>query len=528
MSKTAVGIYVSTKNVDIVELSGSKSAPVLTGFTRQEIPPESSALTEAAKESKNNQQDRVAVAIREGLDKLKISPQSAQTVLPSGDVMIRYFDMPALPRSEQAQAVRFEAKKYVPFRLDEIVSDFKVSPNSRDKKSMDIFFMSATKERLNTHVGKFTAAGIQAAGIDIMSFALFRMLLLNKKAEVKDTLATLYIDNDRESVSIHIMESGMPFMSRDLKIMADDKDALFEKMASELRVSIDYYRRQKANHDVSRIIVCGDSLFAGLDAYIADELKIITETLYDFTKVKNADKAPPSAIIAIGAALKGLGNTNYSVNLSPFHAIMQKKQAFNVVAIEGIAAILIILITYLFANLSLRGIVSESRQLDKKASALSKTTSMMDVKKLTDRKNETIENLKFLQLVQANRASTAKKLSVIAKNIASQRTSSGGLWISKLSFKEAFVKSASRFPADIAREVLISGSSFSRDGAGETEYVNRFFESLKTDKEFMDYLKHIELVSMDRSNVEGQWVTSFDISVYSQKIYDTARGRGRK
>jgi len=528
MSKTAVGIYISSKNVDIVELTGSKSFPVLSGFTRQEIPPESSMLAEAAKESKNNQQDAVAVAIREGLDRLKIKPQSVQTVLPSGDVMIRYFDMPALPKSEQAQAVRFEAKKYVPFKLDEIVSDFKVLLPSKNKKSIDVFFMSATKERLNTHIGKFTAAGVQAAGIDIMSFTLLRVVMLNKKAEAKDTLAILYIDNDRESVSIHIMESGMPFMSRDLKVMADDKDALFEKMASELRVSIDYYRRQKANHDVSRIIVCGDSLFAGLDAYIADELKIITETLYDFTKVKNADKTPPSAIIAIGAALEGLGKSNYSVNLSPFHAVMQKKQAINIIAIEAIAAVLIILITYLFANLSLRGIVSESRQLDKKASALSKTTSMLDVKKLTDRKNEIIENLTFLQLVQANRASIAKKLSAIAKNIASQRTSSGGLWISGLSFKEAFVKSASRFPTDIALEVLISGSSFSRDGSGETEYVNRFFESLKTDKEFMHYLKDIELVSIDRSNVEGQWIASFAVSVYSQKIYDTAKRRGRK
>lgn len=528
MSNTAVGIYISSKNVDIVELAGSKSAPVLSGFTRQEIPPESSMLTETTQESKNNQQDRVAVAIKEGLDKLKIKPQSVQTVLSSNDVMIRYFDMPVLPKSEQAQAVRFEAKKYVPFKLDEIVSDFKVLPPSKYKKSMDVFFISAPKEKLNTHIGKFTAAGVQAAGIDIMPFAILRMLMLNKKAEAKDILVILYADNDRESVSIHIMESGMPFMSRDLKVMTDDKDALFEKIVSELRVSIDYYRRQKARHDVSKIVICGEPLLTGLDAYIANELKIITETFYDFSKVKNANKTPPSAIVALGTALEGLGKSNYSVNLSPFQAGIQKRQAISVIAIEAIAAILIVLITYFFASLPLRGIVSQSRQLDKQASALSKATSLLDVKKLTDTKKDMVEGLKFLQLVQANRASIAQKLSVIAKNTASQRASAGGLWINRLSFREVFVKSASKLPTDIAREILISGSSFSRDGSGETEYVNRFFESLKTDKKFMDYLKFIELGSIERSNVEGQWAASFAVSAYSQKLSDTASQRGRR
>jgi Tfp pilus assembly PilM family ATPase len=529
MSKTAVGIYISSKNVDIIELGGSKSSPVILGFTRQEIPPEFIKPVEADKENANDQQNRAAVALKEGLDKLKIRPQSVQSVLSSSDVMIRYFDMPAIPKSEYAQAVRFEAKKYVPFKLDEITSDFKVLSSSADKKSIDIFFISATKERLNAHIGRLTAAGVHAAGIDIIPFALLRMLVLHKKADARDTIAMVYADSDRESLSIHIIDSGMPFMSRELKVMTDDKDAMFEKIASELRVSIDYYRRQKARKDVSKIVICGETLAAGLDAYIADELKIITETLYDFTKVKNTGKTPSSAIIAIGTALEGLGKSSYSVNLSPFHAVMQKRQAFNIAAIEAIAVIAIIFLTYLFANLSLRGVVSELRQLEARASELPKTTSLMDVERLTDKKKDMIENLEFLQLIQSDRVSVAGKLSVIAKNISSQREPSQGVWIESLNFKEALLRSDSlKLPTDIAREILISGSFFSRDDSGEAEYINKLFYLLKEDKVFMHSLKEIELDSIERKNIEGQWIASFNISAYSQKIPDTARERGRR
>lgn len=528
MPKTSVGVYISSKNVDIIKLGGSKTSPVILGFTRQEIPPESINSAEAKKENANDQQDRVAVALREGLDKLKISPQAVYTALSSGDVMIRYFDMPAIPKSEHAQAVRFEAKKYVPFKLDEITSDFKVLASSRDKKSIDVFFISATKEKLNSHISIFTAAGVHAAGIDIIPFALFRMLILHKKTELKDAVAILCADSDRESLSIHIMESGMPFMSRDLKVVTDDKDAMFEKIASELRVSVDYYRRQKTGQDISKIVICGEALAAGLDSYIADELKIITETLYDFAKVKNTGKTPASSIIAIGTALEGLGKSGYSVNLSPFHAVMQKRQAFNIVAIEAVAAAAIILVTYVFASLSLGGVASELGQLERKASTLDKATSLLDIQKLTDREKDLMEETRFLELAQSNRASIAGKLSSLAGNTARQRTSAQGVWIEKISFREVPIKGASRFPTDIAREISISGSSFSHDGSVEAEYINRLFSSLKADSDFMHYLNHIELGSIERKSIEGQWIASFHISAYSEKIPDASRDRSRR
>jgi len=183
MSKTVVGVYISPNNVDIVALAGSKNAPVLINFIRQQIESEAASSDVEVAASRAIDKDSVATAVREGLEKLHSAPHSVQTVLGSSDFMIRYFDMPVLPKSEQQQAVRFEAKKYIPFKLDEIASDFRVLAEPKKKKAMDVFFMAATKTQINSHVANFKSTGSLVSGIDIMPLALWKVLLLHKKIE---------------------------------------------------------------------------------------------------------------------------------------------------------------------------------------------------------------------------------------------------------------------------------------------------------------------------------------------------------
>jgi len=61
--------------------------------------------------------------------------------------------------------------------------------------------MAATKAQINSHVSKFKDTGSAVAGIDIMPLALWNVLLLHKKVDIKDKAVVLYADNDRESVS---------------------------------------------------------------------------------------------------------------------------------------------------------------------------------------------------------------------------------------------------------------------------------------------------------------------------------------
>ena len=111
-------------------------------------------------------------------------------------------------------------------------------------------FVAATKSAVNGYSGMLKKAGLDPLGIDIMPFVLAKVLYLGKRISLKESIAIIYLENDRESVSVHIMEKGAPFLSRDFKITAEDRDAFFEKVASELRVSLDYHKRQGGKQEV--------------------------------------------------------------------------------------------------------------------------------------------------------------------------------------------------------------------------------------------------------------------------------------
>ena len=64
---------------------------------------------------------------------------------------------------------------------------------------------------------------------------------------------------------------------------------------------------QRPGEEISKVIICGEVLDEGLDSYIADELKIITETLSSLKEVKGTETLSPSSIVAAGAALGGIG-----------------------------------------------------------------------------------------------------------------------------------------------------------------------------------------------------------------------------
>jgi Tfp pilus assembly PilM family ATPase len=511
MAHTSIGIYISSKYIDIVLLKGSRSAPVLLDFVRQELP-------DAKTEEPGNAGTRhsISAVMKSAMGRLKAGPRPVVcTVLPSSDTIIRYFSMPLLPKSEQAQAVRFEAKKYIPFKIDEIESAFKVVPAGKNKKFMDVFFVSVAKDVLNLYLDRFSAAGIKPYSIDIISFSLLRAILLNKKVELKGTLAILYIDNDRCNMSIHIMESGMPFINRDIRIIADDKDAFFEKIVSELRVSIDYYRRQKTGRDVIKIIICGEELFVGLDAFVADELKIITEIFVNFPKIKNADKIPPSSVIAAGAALQGLGKSDYSVNFSKFEAIIQKRQSFNIFAIEAIAAIFLIAITSVISYMPLMSVKSKLKQLEAVSGHLKETTRGLSVDELSEMKQRSIEDVGLLHLVKDKRISIAEKLSSLSRHVADTRDSLSGVWIDDFSFSQAYLSKSEGVPSDVMREISVSGSAFLPEGAGEADLIDKFFDALKSDAEFMRTLNDVELSSIEKKQIDKKSFVSFKVSAYS-------------
>lgn len=101
--------------------------------------------------------------------------------LPQDEVMVRHFKMPYLPEAERSNAVKFEAQKYLPFKVDETVSDFYITQESRETKNMEALFVAVNKQTMEKYVTLFRNLGTRVSVVDVTPIALLRVLSKYKK-----------------------------------------------------------------------------------------------------------------------------------------------------------------------------------------------------------------------------------------------------------------------------------------------------------------------------------------------------------
>ncbi len=113
---STLGIYFGPKAVDVVETKGRKFLKHI------QIP--LGGVSAGEFEEKVPLEIKIVALFNEALRRNKIESKEAVLSLSGKDLIMRTFEMPNLPKDEMASAINFEAKKYIPFRVEELVSGY--------------------------------------------------------------------------------------------------------------------------------------------------------------------------------------------------------------------------------------------------------------------------------------------------------------------------------------------------------------------------------------------------------------------
>lgn len=498
MAKKGVGVYIGRNSVNVVGLSGNFKNPIIAECIKTKI----MAQAERGILGKEQQNSDIAGAISSALSQLKARPEEIFFALPEAKIMVRHFDIPLLPRSEQAQAIRFEAKKYIPFKMDEVISDFKIINISKDKKIMRIFFVAAEKADLEEQLKLFKDGDIKLAGIDIAPFALLRVLNINHKLIKKnETVALLQFDEAESSASINIIEANYPTISRDIPI-TQDREILMEKLVNELRLSFDYYKRKPASKEITRMLILGKGDLAQTAKRLQEELTIPTDIVELSNLIKGDGVNSVGAILAAGAAMNALGKDIYGVNLLPTGARVKKIRLEGPLAPFVSVAAALVLIALLYGVTLVQLAKSQYNVVLGKARALPAATQEMPISALERLKNETSEKIKFLRALLDKKIYMTDKLSQLAANLPD------GVWISSLD---------ARCTADFNITMTLQGAVFLKDPSQQMNTATKFLKTLKQDEVFMKGFDYCEFGDLKRDSREGHDITNYSIRCGSRK-----------
>lgn len=233
-----IGVDIANSAIKIVELENDKGRPKLVtyGYVEQA----SDILTKDTKESR----DAVIAGIAKVRQAAHISTNNAVAALPSYTVFTSTIHLPHMPKKELMQAVQWEAKKFVPMPLSEMILDWKILSDHEDvkdvpqqvlaaqqmpgmpvngqeiakitskeqKKYLKILLTAAPKKLVSRYLDVFKQAGLNLVGLETESFALERALIGNDKAPI------MIIDMGAAATTISIVLDSVPLINRSIDI----------------------------------------------------------------------------------------------------------------------------------------------------------------------------------------------------------------------------------------------------------------------------------------------------------------------
>jgi len=196
----SVGIYFGIKDINLIETKGKK----ILNNIRLPNP----NLEIAGLEEKVPADLKLVALLKDALRSHNIEISEAAFCISGQDLVIRTFEIPQLPKDELSVAIKFEAKKYIPFKIDELDYDFQVMPNKRNKTNL-VLFVGIKKETLLSYTNISKQLNIKTLALEYSAFSIFRFLKLSGIRE-SGIIAIFCFDlNDEDEANFMVFENGL-------------------------------------------------------------------------------------------------------------------------------------------------------------------------------------------------------------------------------------------------------------------------------------------------------------------------------
>ena len=339
-----IGIDIGTSSTKVVQLGNDNGQPRLMtyGYLEQR--------SDIVKNDAASSQQAAVNGLRSIIRESRSTTNQAIAALPSFTVFSSIISLPLMTRKELNSAVRWEAKKFVPMPIDDLVLDWKLlkepgaQPTAeRAPKNLRVLITAAPKSLVKRYIDIFKAAGLQIVNLETEALALERSLIGT------DPTPAMVVDIGATATDIAILVDGIPLINRSIDVGGDtitkaiaqslnvDQDRaeqfkrdfglsfsqqsvsqvpktiefVLSSIINEIRFVLNLYRSQSSG-PVQKIILSGGSSFLlNLPEYVEKTLSIKTfigdpwaRVVYPLDLKPVLQEIGPRFSVAIGLAMR--------------------------------------------------------------------------------------------------------------------------------------------------------------------------------------------------------------------------------
>lgn len=504
-----LGVYFGLKEICIVESKGKK-------IINNIVLPQTNA-TFAGMQDNVPADVRLIALFKDAFRTYRVNTKEASFCISGQDLIIRTFEMPLIPQRELRSAVNFEAKKYIPFKLEDLIYDFQFITNNKSK-SILVLFIGMKKETLDNYISIANQLQLKLNTLEYSGFSILRFL---KLSGTKDSgiIASLSFDlNSDDEVNFSVFENGFPLFSRDIILAGGsasfeqtaeaDLAQKHEKLKSELRVSLDYCKRMFPEKRIKNVFVVSDAdsrnelepFFqeASLPAKFVDARRALGKSLPFSSMLVKSFAASLSKTFPLKVKINlitqklklskpGLKRLDLSSLLETFKLDLR-------VVVLGLLICLAVFVYSFMQVISIQGQIRGIMKAQPKVTSVSADDSY---EALSGFDAQYKKRLQALDNLAKNQLYATYPLDAIPRALPA------GVWLTGFSF--------SRNDAGLP-ELVLEGQVYLGDSGKELDALNTFLENLKGNPVFSEYFKEVNINSIDRKTLNAKSILVFTVT----------------
>lgn len=223
--KRIIALDIGSSEIKALEVEEARTGIAVTGFAATPI----------------GNSDETIYAIKQLVKHGNFKTKHCVTAVSGRSVIVRYVNMAKMPAEELKQAIRFEADKYIPFEVDEVVMDCQILEGDAgmgegDKPEMKVLLVAVKKTLIEEHLGLLQEAGLQSTVIDVDAFSLgnaFEFRGQTAGGLHADRVVAL-VDIGANKTNINIMKGPVSYFTREVYLAGNDfTDAVSRRFSLE-------------------------------------------------------------------------------------------------------------------------------------------------------------------------------------------------------------------------------------------------------------------------------------------------------
>ena len=380
-----VSIDIGSRSVKVAQVHHRRGVVRLIRYAEERLP------SEFHWEAGGDRSALIA-AIRTAMARAGIRARSAIMSLPRRHVTARISPFPPAERAQLRRVVEYDLSDHVPFAVDQVVMDLQSLGASREQPGLtDVMVVAAQREFVRQHLDLARRLGLRLVTLTVDSLALHD---LTRRMDEGPVGLTLTVDIGYRSATINVSQAGRLWLTRsvplggeqltaairgDLGLTAEEaearkitegipgqtgdglgRDPRFQRVSAWLENLCGELRRSGLSFGqaaVSRVFLLGaGSRVPGLAEAIARELGVTPispslSDLFPYARIRDDTSAPWSCLLAIGQALRGSGQSVWTISLLPPELAQRRRrrQLRMLGASAGAAAVAALIVGYLLS-----------------------------------------------------------------------------------------------------------------------------------------------------------------------------------